>query len=231
MTAAAVLAAAVAGLAAGLASIPHCAAMCGPLAAFACARRPARAALPRWQLGRMAGYALVGAVAGGAGTLVVGAAASRWAPALVSWSFAAALALLGLRLWPRPARSVQAAAPLRLRPRAPGVGERVLRAAAGSPTLFGAATALLPCGALAAAVMLAASTASPATGAVSMTAFALGSAPGLVGAGWLAGALARVRTSVLPARVLAGALLAGALFLMIRPIPALLWAVPACHCH
>jgi sulfite exporter TauE/SafE len=234
MTLAAAVAVLGAGLLAGLASIPHCAAMCGPLAAHACAKSPGGAgrvsALSRWQLGRMVGYAALGAIAGGAGTLLVGAGASRWTAALVSWSCAAALVFAAVRVWPRASRA-PSSVPQRFRPRAPGLGGRVLRTLAGSPGLFGAATAVLPCGALAAAVVLAASTTTAAGGALSMVAFAMGSAPGLLGLGWFAGALARMRSSVMPARVLASVLFVGAVVLVVRPLPALLWAAPVCQCH
>lgn len=224
-----------AGLFAGLASIPHCAAMCGSLAAFSCARRPARWALPRWQGGRMVGYAVVGAIAGGMGGFVVGPGAARWAPALVSWSCALALAVAALRIWPRSTSTRRTL--LRLRPSRDGAPSavtaaslRVMRGLDGSPALFGAATALLPCGALASALLLSASAASVPGGALAMIAFAVGSAPGLLGVGWLVGLLARVRTATLPARLLAAALLVGALLLAARPIPALLGG-PPCHCH
>ena len=42
----------IAGAAAGLASVPHCTAMCGPLAAYACSGRPGASGQGRYQLGR-----------------------------------------------------------------------------------------------------------------------------------------------------------------------------------
>ena len=54
----------IAGAAAGLASVPHCTAMCGPLAAYACSGRPGASGQSRYQLGRFISYSALGAVAG-----------------------------------------------------------------------------------------------------------------------------------------------------------------------
>lgn len=73
-----------AGAVAGLASIPHCAGMCGPPAAFACSRKPAHGAPLRYQVGRTASYAVAGAVAGGLGGALASNLSGPWTGALVS---------------------------------------------------------------------------------------------------------------------------------------------------
>jgi hypothetical protein len=99
-------AAAIAGIVAGLGSIPHCAGMCGPLAGFACSRVPSAGrdalGLPapvRYQLGRLFAYAGAGALAGGLGGALAAPLADPWARALVSWTLAAALLWTALRFW------------------------------------------------------------------------------------------------------------------------------------
>ena len=56
----------IAGAAAGLASVPHCTAMCGPLAAYACSGRPGASGPGRYQLGRFVSYSMLGGIAGSA---------------------------------------------------------------------------------------------------------------------------------------------------------------------
>jgi sulfite exporter TauE/SafE len=172
-----------AALAAGFLGSPHCVGMCGGFAA-ACARpgagragagggarlrvlgAPGGAAL--WHLGRLTTYALLGALGGAVGGALPGPA---WVPALVSvpllvW-FSASLGGLvpggGARI-PGLARAGAALA------RREGAGWRYL---------FGAATGLLPCGLLYAALALALSAGSAAVGALAMVAFGLGTVPAL----------------------------------------------------
>jgi sulfite exporter TauE/SafE len=58
---------------AGLVSIPHCVAMCGPYAAFACtARRRSSGTTAPFLAGRGVGYVFLGAIVGGSGGLAVG---------------------------------------------------------------------------------------------------------------------------------------------------------------
>ncbi|MFW6051691.1 MAG: sulfite exporter TauE/SafE family protein, partial [Myxococcota bacterium] len=88
-----------AGAAAGLASVPHCAAMCGPLAAYACARGGGRGAPAWYQLGRTASYGALGALAGGLGHAVTGGLSHAAVGWVLSWAMAAALGLAAWRLW------------------------------------------------------------------------------------------------------------------------------------
>src|SRR5690348_11710538 len=88
----------------GLTSVPHCAAMCGPLASFACTCAPRRDAAPRYQLGRTFGYGVAGALAGHAGSALL-AVTPRGAAAWLAFAALAASAclLIARLLWPRRA--------------------------------------------------------------------------------------------------------------------------------
>jgi sulfite exporter TauE/SafE len=102
----------------------------------------------------------------------------------------------------------------------PSVISRALGELGRHPFFVGLGTALLPCGALAAAVLIAASTGSTVLGSLSMLAFALVSGFGLVTATW---AFERFARSPKPgtARVLAAVLALGAILFVIRPVHAL----------
>ena len=176
---------AVTALVMGLAGGPHCIAMCGA----ACAGI-GQAAAPRgeqavglFQLGRLAGYAALGALAAasmqGLGWLTIQSAALRPAWTMVH----VAAVLLGLVLL------VRARQPVWLEMGARRVWARV-RAATQSlglaaPLGLGAAWALLPCGLLYSALMVAALAGSVAGGAAVMALFALGSGLSLWAGPWL----------------------------------------------
>ncbi len=219
-----------AGAAAGLASIPHCGAMCGPLAGFACARGGAGpAALWRYQLGRFVGYGALGVAAGAVGGTAATLIAGRWGAALISWSLAAALAVAAIRAWQRGAAPKSQGVVLGAGA-APSLFERAVARLPREPALLGVATALLPCGALAAAVGIAATTGTPLDGFATMVAFAAVSGIALVGAAWVTqrlGAIDRRAWS----RALALVLAAGAILLVARPIPSLVSGDPAAPCH
>ncbi|MEM7448692.1 MAG: sulfite exporter TauE/SafE family protein [Myxococcota bacterium] len=106
----------IAGALAGVLAIPHCAAMCGPLAAFACRNRdthpgasayraPQRSLLPsrllRYQLGRLLGYAAAGAFLGSLGE-AAWELVPQGVPTLLSWTFALGLCVAALRLLRAP---------------------------------------------------------------------------------------------------------------------------------
>jgi sulfite exporter TauE/SafE len=236
---ASVLAAAFAGLLTGVASLPHCAGMCGPLAAAACAT-PRRGVA--YQLGRIVGYAALGAGAGGVGGRLLANAPAVWARVALTLSLAAALAVAALRAY-RAARAAdgggvrsQAATsarcagrsavrpvPLRTRPRRPSVTARLLGRLLDAPLALGLATALLPCGALAAGVVVAGGTGSPVRGAAAMLGFGVAGAPALWAAAW---AVARLRSFPLAMRgrglrLAALALAVGALVTAVRLAPQL----------
>jgi hypothetical protein len=225
-----------AGAAAGLASIPHCAGMCGPVAAYAAGGGTGPKASVGYHAGRLASYAALGLVVGAAGEMVGDALPARWASALLSWSLAAALGLAAWRLWRmgdgRPARPVQ----LRTRgPRRRSLSERLLALLPKSPVALGLMTALLPCGALYSALLIAAGSGSAWAGGASMLAFGGVSAIGLAVVGAVAakvrGLIARGTEAPLLSRVLATTLLVGALILAVRPLSTLGAEPTAPSCH
>lgn len=179
----------------GLASAPHCALMCGPLAMRGC--RGAGGALSRqdtlgYVAGRLSAYLFVGAVAGSVGAGVLGVVDS---PLRVVAVEAIAVLLLcegvnvlmpgrfGFAAWvSRPSSTVLSAIfPTR------GVG-------------LGMATGFLPCGALLAAVLLASSSASVVAAGLGMLTFAVVTLPGVFApllaslslGGWFGGGISKV---------------------------------------
>jgi hypothetical protein len=176
---------AVTALVMGLAGGPHCIAMCGAACAGigqAAAPRGTRA-ISVFLLGRLLGYAALGALAAatmqGLGWLTIQSAALRPAWTMVH----VAAVLLGLLLL------VQARQPLWLEVGARRVWARV-RAATQSlglaaPLGLGVAWALLPCGLLYSALMVAALAGSVGGGAGVMALFALGSGVSLWAGPWL----------------------------------------------
>lgn len=162
----------------GWAGGPHCLAMCGaPCAAIAQAGSPRpMGALSWFQLGRLLGYGLLGALAAavmqGLGWLTLYSAALR-----PVWSLFHAFAL-GLGLWliwraelPLWALALGRATWRRIQ----GVASRFGSPRIGAPLLMGLMWALLPCGLLYSALVVAALAAEPWQGALVMWAFALSS--------------------------------------------------------
>ena len=218
----------IAGAAAGLASVPHCTAMCGPLAAYACSGRPGASGQARYQLGRFISYSVLGGIAGAVCGATAVSLPGAWGSALLSWSLALGLGLAACRLWRRPDQPL---VPLRKKDDEPAesTGARAVRALGRHPFVVGLGTALLPCGALAAAVLIAASTGTPSAGALSMLAFSVVSGVGLVGAAWLFERFSR-RPRPSTSRVLAVLLALGAIMFVIRPVHALRHeGEPDCH--
>jgi hypothetical protein len=205
----------VAGLVAGA---THCAMMCAPFvlaqaaatapntAAGGRLRRLSGAALLPYQAGRMLGYALLGAVAGGfAGA--VGRAAGELRLLAAGLLMVAAMAMLAqaaprLAAWlprgwaPRPPQALmRMAAPLLAAP------------AGGRGVLLGLLLSALPCGALYGALAGAAASGSALGGALGMAAFVAGTAPPLTGVALLGRLFGRRRG---PAIQLVGGVLLGA---------------------
>lgn len=209
----------IAGAAAGLASVPHCTAMCGPLAAYACSGRPGASGQGRYQLGRFVSYSVLGAIAGTVGGATAVSLPHAWGSALLSWSLALGLGLVALRLWRRPNQPLVTLRTKQDDP-TPSFGSRVLGGLGRHPFFVGLGTALLPCGALAAAVLIAASTGSTTVGSLSMLAFAVVSGVGLVGATWMFERFAR-RPNLATSRILAVVLALGSVLFVIRPVHAL----------
>ena len=169
----------------GLAGGPHCVAMCGAacagLAQAAGARRGQ--ALTAFQLGRLLGYSLLGALAAasvqGLGWLTTQSAAIRPVWTLLHLA-AMALGVLLLLQARQPAWLDHAARRLWVKVRA--FNDRYGRAA---PWMVGMLWALMPCGLLYSALMVAALTSTPLDGAMTMALFALGSSVSLWAGPWL----------------------------------------------
>jgi sulfite exporter TauE/SafE len=164
----------------GLASSAHCALMCGPLAA--CVVGPASPrGITAYQLGRLGSYAALGVLAGGMGKMIPASVIAH-----LTWVGAGVLALAALGVW-RSEATWGGQAVGRVVRLASGWGEARRGAA------LGAATALLPCGVLASAALVALATARARDGALVMGAFQAGTLPLLLAGqlGW--GALVRSR--------------------------------------
>jgi sulfite exporter TauE/SafE len=194
----------------GLAGSAHCLGMCGGIAAAAGTR--AQAGGTAWNgiafnLGRVAGYALLGTVVGA----VIGIALERVPvrPLAIGLRALAGLLMLAMGLSLLGGRDLLSLERLggrlwqRVRPLAG-------RALALPPALRFAALGLvwgfLPCGLVYSALVLAAATGSAATGAMTMLAFGAGTLPAMV-AVTLAGAAFTRSLSGLRTRRLAGALM------------------------
>lgn len=188
---------------AGLVTSLHCAGMCGPLA---CALLPgpgdradASTVATVYHASRLAGYAMLGTLAGALGAWPLrwlGSEGTRWLPWILVAFFIAVAVRFDRRLPRIPALGqVYFHVSQRLRG-----GSRVRAAAA-----LGAATPLLPCGPLYFVVTLAALGGSALRGTELMLAFGLGTVPLLwvaqMNFGWLRArlgpaALARAQTVV-----------------------------------
>ena len=169
----------------GLAGGPHCVAMCGAACAGlgqAAGERRVQA-LGAFQLGRLLGYSLLGALAAasvqGLGWLTTQSAAIR---PLWTLLHLAAMAL-GILLM------LQARQPVWLDQSARRLWARVRRfqesRGALVPWAVGCLWALMPCGLLYSALMVAALTGTPGDGALTMGLFALGSSVSLWAGPWL----------------------------------------------
>lgn len=169
----------------GLVGGPHCVAMCGAACAgISQAAGPRQnSALLTFQLGRIGGYSILGGLAAaslqGLGWLTVQSAALR-----PVWSlFHVTAVVLGLMLL------LQARQPIWLENAARAVWARTRSFAAnqgrGAPLVLGVLWALLPCGLLYSALLVAALAGSVAGGAMVMALFALGTSVTMVAGPWL----------------------------------------------
>ncbi|MCX7663603.1 MAG: sulfite exporter TauE/SafE family protein [Tepidimonas fonticaldi] len=169
----------------GLVGGPHCVAMCGAACAgIARAAAPrSRQALWTWQLGRLVGYSVLGALAGGTvqGMGWLGQQTVVLRPVWTMMHVAALL--LGLLL------VVQARQPAFLDGWAQAVWRRarpvMTRLGARAPAVLGVGWALMPCGLLYSALLVASLSASALEGAAIMAAFAVGTMVSLVAGPWL----------------------------------------------
>jgi uncharacterized protein len=168
----------------GLAGGPHCVAMCGAACAGIgqAAGTRKNSALLSFQLGRIVGYSLLGSLAAasmqGLGWLTVQSAALR-----PVWSlFHVAAIVLGLALmWnaQQPVWLESAGRKIWAHARRLGTG------LGGAPLVLGTLWALLPCGLLYSALLVAAMAGGPLDGAAVMALFALGTSVTMTAGPWL----------------------------------------------
>ncbi|MCF8154711.1 MAG: sulfite exporter TauE/SafE family protein [Rhodoferax sp.] len=169
----------------GLVGGPHCIAMCGAACAgiSQSAGPNKNSALWIFQIGRIVGYSVLGGLAAaslqGLGWLTVQSAALR-----PVWSlFHVAALVLGLMLL------LQARQPVWLETSARKVWARTRSFAAsrgrGAPLVLGVLWALLPCGLLYSALLVAALAGNPVGGAMVMALFAVGTSVTMVIGPWL----------------------------------------------
>lgn len=168
----------------GLVGGPHCVAMCGAacVGLGQAAGQRKNQAIFAFQAGRVLGYAALGALAAasmqGLGWLTVQSAALR-----PVWSLLHVAALvLGLLLL------FKAEQPLWLERVGRGIWQRARafgQRSGSAPLLLGILWALLPCGLLYSALLVAALAGSVASGAMVMALFALGTSVSMVAGPWL----------------------------------------------
>ena len=176
---------AVTALLMGLAGGPHCIAMCGAACAGIGKAAGAHGTSAIWtfQIGRLVGYSALGAVAA-ASMQALGWLTTQTAAMRPVWTlFHVAAVMLGLMLL------VLARQPVWLDTTARQVWSKVraLNAAWGrrAPLAIGTLWALMPCGLLYSALLVAALSGGPLEGAMTMALFALGSGVSLLIGPWL----------------------------------------------
>jgi len=176
----------------GLSSMPHCAAMCGPLSAAVCTRSGGPRAPLRYQIGRALGYTLAGVIAARFGLAVSDVLPADYAHLLFPALTALACIVVAFQLWPRRSSRVAGLVTLRT---AKSTETRAVAASTNSSgaqqwsgssfvgglldmlprdaSVVGFVTTLLPCGALAGALLLAAGRGDAFSGGLFMLVFAL----------------------------------------------------------
>lgn len=173
------------GLLMGLAGGPHCVVMCGAACAGIGRAAAPRGAAAMWtfQLGRVVGYGVLGALAAASmqalGWLTIQSAAIR-----PLWTMLHVAAIvLGLVLL------LRAEQPVWLEQFGKAIWARargwIGRSGTAAPLALGTVWALLPCGLLYSAVLVAAMSARPVDGAVVMALFAAGTSVSLMAGPWL----------------------------------------------
>jgi len=224
---------AMSGVLLGVSSMPHCAAMCGPLTAAVCGAKPERSASWRYQIGRLLGYGFAGHLAGQAGRVLEPLGSGPWPQRLfLALVVGSTLWVAARLLWPAARDVVPAGRLVRSGGRAGGFG--FARLLPREPAVLGALTALLPCGALYAALLLAAATRNAQAGMLLMLGFCATSGVAITLVSTLVQRLDPTRRRF-GARFAAVALVLSASFWLVRPIYASAVepnAVPAAHsCH
>jgi sulfite exporter TauE/SafE len=193
-------------------SVVHCVPMCGafvlgqaadrlagvPAGQLCERRRIASGLLPAYHLGRLATYALLGAVAGLAGgalTHLPWPAPLNAVPLLLAASLFLAQALR--RALPARHPTATRRAPGRWSRGVAAVAAQARRARPHGGFLIGAALGFLPCGFLYGALAVAAASGAAGAGALAMLAFGLGTVPALALLGIAGGAAGRASRRLL----------------------------------
>lgn len=212
-----------AALAAGFLGSGHCVGMCGAIVILLERPEATRGPLLRrlvYNAGRLACYALLGALAGTAGLVLTQLAGAETGLRVLRYAAAVVVLLLALDLLfgLRTLGMLEAAGARVWRRLAPLAAKLLpatnLARAAGAGFLWG----MLPCGLVYAAVALAASSGSAAAGAAVMAAFWLGTLPALLAAGALARRLASFRTRPAVRRVFGVLVLGAAILALVLPL-------------
>ncbi|CAN5288987.1 sulfite exporter TauE/SafE family protein [soil metagenome] len=187
----------------GLFGSVHCIAMCGGIASVLSAgvvtelrrdRRTARwSVLVAFHLGRISTYAAAGAVVGAISLVAIESEPLRIARGVLRGLSGVALIAVGLHLagvFPRFAVIERAGAPLWRRAK-PYATKLLPVRDAKAALLLGGLWGLVPCAMVYTALVLGATTGSPARSAIVLAAFGLGTAPALLSFGVLARAVAQ----------------------------------------
>lgn len=210
-------------------SLGHCVGMCGPFVLaqvgaslarspsgeFATWQRLRGGALLPYHLGRFTTYSLLGALGGGLAHAVVGLSGWGWLLAPLLLAAAALMVLQAIAAWTGPLTSGKSGGGWldRAAVRLAGLTAPLTADPRGAKGYaLGVALGFLPCGLLYGALAAAAGSGSPAIGALAMAAFALGTAPSLIGVGY-AGAFFGRRWLPALRTILAPLMLVNALFL------------------
>lgn len=192
----------------GAATVPHCVAMCGPLAAHAgCGRGQGT----RYHGARLTTLAVVGALAGWLGEGVALSLDPGVAQYVMSVVLAVGLGASAVRLWRDVERGERGTPWVRIRP-------KPTSASRAHALLVGAMTPLLPCAAVWSVTLLAVGTAAPLLGSAVMLAFGIPTALAVHASATTLLHLGRGRRG---RRALSVALAMGALVTLLRPMDAL----------
>lgn len=181
---------------AGLVGSSHCLGMCGGIAAAMGmgTAAPGTGAVPAlgrallYNGGRIASYALAGALAGAVGLALGQAMHAPVAVVVMRVLTGLVLVAIGLQVafnlrLLQPVETVGLHVWRRIAPLASGL---MRRRSAGSTFLLGALWGWMPCGLVYGMLLAAMATAEPASGAAFMAAFGLGTAPAMIATGALA---------------------------------------------
>ncbi len=165
----------------------HCVGMCGPLVIAFTTRRQARDTTPLalYQIGRILTYAALGFAIGLIGqTLHIAAIPPFW-QAIFASLLGGLLFLSGVALWEkRPSPSWLSKTPI-IGHISKATRKLLNTNHPAAPFLLGISNGLLPCGAVYAMLLIAATTGSPLRGATVMFVFGLGTLPAMFGLPWL----------------------------------------------